>query len=124
EQTDALLMARRLDDIEAHAVVGDVEDPIFLRALPGHPDRARLSMLAHVLKRLLHDPVHRELLKRGEMGIHGVESAADADAAAGLPLSRVVAHRLSEAELGELGRAKVVDHPADRVERGAELALE
>src|SRR5207302_4894384 len=73
---------------------------------------------------LLHDPVHRELLERGEMGGHGVESAADADAAAGLPLSRVVAHRLSEAELGELGRAKVVDHPADRVERGAELALE
>src|SRR5919201_627258 len=53
EQADALLVARRLDDIEAHPVVGDVEDPTLAGALPGHTHCARLGMLVHVLERLL-----------------------------------------------------------------------
>src|SRR5256886_5624676 len=41
-----------------------------------------------------------------------------------IPLRRIVAHRLRKTELGELGRTKVVDHPAHRIERAFELHFE
>src|SRR5207247_2394775 len=48
----------------------------------------------------------------------------DLDADTRLPLVRVVAHRLGQAEIGELGRTQAVDHRADRAERRTELRLQ
>src|SRR5207245_5812276 len=90
----------------------------------GGADGARLRMLVHVLQRFLHDAVYGELLHREETGVRRIEPARDVDTAAGFPLGGVVAHGLGETELGELGRPEVVDHPAHRVERSSEPALE
>src|SRR5438132_12008477 len=72
----------------------------------------------------MQDPLDFELFHRREPGVLETELPTDLDAAAGFPLRGVVADRLREAELGELGRTEVVDHRAHRVERSTELALE
>src|SRR6266851_2160663 len=123
EQPDRFRAARGLHQIEAASVVGDMQRPRRGRALPYHADGARLGVLVHVLQRLLEHAIHRELVRRLQLGGRGLERRQHLDAAARLPLRGVVAHRLGEAKLGELGRAKVVDHRAHRVERAAELRL-
>ena len=113
-----------LHEVEADTVVGHVQDPVLARKRPRDTDGARLRVLVHVLQRLLHDAVHGELLHREETRVRRIEPARDVDTAAGFPLGGVVAHRLGETELGQLGRPEVVDHPAHRVERSSEPALE
>src|SRR5256714_14140407 len=124
EEPDRSLPARDLDQIEAHAVVRAVHDPLVLRPLPDDADRRGLPVLVHVLQGLLHDPVDGELLRRLEAGVARVQMAVDAKAVARLVLRRVVTHRSGEPELGHHRRPKVVDHAADRVEGAAELALQ
>src|SRR5947207_5007676 len=124
QETDGLLVARRLHDVEADSVIGDVQHPVLARALPRHADGIRLRVLVYVLERLLHDAIHGELLHRRQPGVHGVEPVGDTDATARLPLPGVVAHRLREAKLAELGRTEVVDHRAHRVERAPELPFQ
>src|SRR5438876_6306584 len=124
EQADRSLTARDLHQVEADAVVGAVHHPLLLRLLPHDADGRRLRVLVHVLQRLLHHPVDRELLRGVEAGVTGIEVAVDAEPVARLVLRCVVADRSREPELGEDRWPEVVDHAAHRVERGAELALQ
>src|SRR5258708_4460708 len=128
QQSERTLAPRHLHEVESDAVIGAMHDPLIpilrVGALPHDADGRRLGVLVHVLQRLLHDPVDRDLLRRIEAGVARVEVAFDAETVAGLVLGRVVPDRAREAELGEDRRAKVVDHSADRVERAAELALQ
>src|SRR5437867_2172885 len=122
QETDRLRAARRFHEVEADPIVGHMQYPVSGRPLPHDADRRRLRVLVHVLQRLLQYAVGRELLLRRHRRLGGVELGRDLDAAARLPLARVVAYRVGEPEIGELRRAEVVDHRADRVERGAELS--
>jgi len=124
ELLDLFRTSRGLHQVEADAVVGHVQDPVARRPLPHDADRGSLRMLVHVLQCLLQHAVDGELLLRRHGGVAGVELARHLDAAPRLPLARVVAHRVGEAELGELGRTQVVDHRADRVERVTELSAQ
>src|SRR5256885_2564058 len=101
EQPHGSLAARDLHDVEADAVVGAVHQPLILGFLPHDADRGRLRVLVHVLQGLLHHAVDRELLRRLEARVAGVEMAVDPQAVAGLVLGRVVADRAGEPELGE-----------------------
>src|SRR5713226_425269 len=124
EQSDRLRAPRGLHQVESDAVVGHVQDPARRGALPDDADGRRARVLVHVLQRLLHYAVHREVLRRLETGLRRVERARHLDAAARFPFDRVVADRLCQRQLGELRRTQVVDHRAHRVERRAELTLE
>src|SRR6185503_3696319 len=124
QETDGLRTSRGLHQVEADAVVGNVQDPVARRPLPHDADRGSLRMLVHVLQCLLQHAVDGELLLRRHGGVARVELARHLDAAPRLPLARVVAHRVGEPELGELRRTKVVDHRAHRVERRAELSAQ
>src|SRR5438034_5609999 len=122
QETDRLRAARRFHEVEADPIVGHMQYPVSGRPLPHDADRRRLRVLVHVLQRLLQHAVGRELLLRRHRRLRGVELGRDLDAAARLPLARVVAYRIGQPEIGELRRTQVVDHRADRVERCAELS--
>src|SRR5579859_5181923 len=124
EQSDGALPARDLHQIEADAVVGAAHDPLLRGGLPDDADGRGLRVLVHVLQRLLHDPIDRQLLRRLETGVAGIEIAVDAEAVARLVLGGVVADRAGESELGQDRWPQVVDHAAHRVERAFELALQ
>src|SRR6185503_15145305 len=64
QKTDGLRAARCLHQVEANAVVRHVQDPVAGRSLPDDADRRGLRVLVHVLKGLLQDAIHGELLLR------------------------------------------------------------
>src|SRR5438034_1671135 len=124
QQADGLRAARGLHQIEAGAVVGDMQRPGARRSRPDDADGRRVRVLVHVLQGLLQHAIDRELVLRRQLGRLGLERGKYLDADTRLPLVRVVAHRLGQAEIGELGRTQVVDPRADRVERRTELRLQ
>src|SRR2546430_1224720 len=87
EEPHRLLTSRRLHDVEAGAVVGDVEHPGPVRARPVDADARRTCVLVDVLQGLLHDAIYRELRRRRQAGLGRVERARDLDTAAGFPLA-------------------------------------